>query len=107
MRLSSRLRHLALAMAAITAFLAVPATTALADADDDSDRTTEQIDQVFDVVVLRPLDAAALLCGGVLMVPATILGAIGGKEVVQDSWDLLILTSWENLVDRPIGQWGS
>jgi len=104
MRISSRLRHLALAMAAITAFLAVPATTALAD---DDDYSAHLFDQVFDVMVLRPLDAAALLGGGVLMVPATALGAIGGKEVVQDSWDLLILTSWENLVDRPLGQWGS
>jgi len=47
------------------------------------------------------------LSGVVLMVPATAFGLVGGTEPVEDAWDLLVLTSWESLVDRPLGHWGS
>ncbi|MCS5638379.1 MAG: hypothetical protein NZ990_17840 [Myxococcota bacterium] len=67
----------------------------------------EQHDKIFDLAVLRPLDAAAVFCGAALMIPASALGLVGGMEPVQDAWDLLVLTSWESLVDRPLGHWGS
>ena len=63
--------------------------------------------KAFDVIVLRPLEAGALACGVALMVPAAAMGLVGGTEPVSDSWDLLVLTSWESLVDRPLGHWGS
>jgi hypothetical protein len=61
----------------------------------------------FDILVLRPLDAAALVSGAGLMIPASVFGLMGGMEVVDDSWDILVLTSWESLVDRPLGDFGS
>jgi hypothetical protein len=29
---------------------------------------------------------------------------MGGMEVVEDSWDILVLSNWESLVDRPLGE---
>ena len=72
-----------------------------------SEEQRAEVNKAFDAVVLRPLDAGALLCGAVLMVPAATFGLMGGTEPVEDAWDLLVLTSWESLVDRPLGHWGS
>lgn len=78
-----------------------------AEAGSECQDCTEQHNKIFDLAVLRPLDAGALLCGAALMVPATALSLVGGMEPVEDAWDLLVLSSWESLVDRPLGHWGS
>jgi len=77
------------------------------EADSSCQSCAEQHDKIFDLAVLRPLDAIGLFCGAGLMIPAAALGLVGGMEPVQDAWDLLVLSSWESLVDRPLGHWGS
>lgn len=78
-----------------------------ADSDRISPPFTNEFMQAFDILVLRPLDAAALVCGAGMMIPASVFGLMGGMEVVDDSWDILVLASWESLVDRPLGDFGS
>ena len=78
-----------------------------ADSDRISPPFTNEFMQAFDVLILRPLDAAALVSGAGLMIPASAFGLIGGREAVDDSWDILILRNWESLVDRPLGDFGS
>ena len=78
-----------------------------ADGDRINAPFTNEFMQAFDILVLRPLDAAALVSGAGLMIPASVFGLMGGMEVVDDSWDILVLTSWESLVDRPLGDFGS
>ena len=118
MRVITRLHSLLLTGTLVFLVMGLAAPVALAedggkgDADAassnfDSSKFDEVVDKAFDVIVLRPLDAAALACGTVLMVPAGILGAIGGGEAVSDAWDLLVVSSWEALVDRPLGRWDS
>ncbi|MDE0884161.1 MAG: hypothetical protein OSB70_01370 [Myxococcota bacterium] len=113
MRVITRLHSLLLTGTLVFLVMGLAAPVALAedggkgDADAASSNFDEVVDKAFDVIVLRPLDAAALACGTVLMVPAGILGAIGGGEAVSDAWDLLVVSSWEALVDRPLGRWDS
>ncbi len=79
-----------------------------ADSDGTNVPYAKYANGAFDILVLRPLDAAALVSGAGLMIPASVFGLLGGgMEVVDDSWDILVLTSWESLVDRPLGDFGS
>ena len=75
-----------------------------ADSDRISPPYTNEFMQAFDILVLRPLDAVAVVAGAGLMIPASVFGLMGGMEVVEDSWDILVLTNWESLVDRPLGE---
>ena len=101
-----RIKRVLVALAVAATFVGVPMGAVHAGDAGDSGHE-EMANKAFDAVVLRPLDAGALLSGGVLMVPATAFGLVGGTEPVEDAWDLLVLTSWESLVDRPLGHWGS
>lgn len=102
----SEARRALIALVALVSILGVPIGSATAD-ETAADGRTEMVNKAFDAVVLRPLDAVGLFCGAGLMIPAAALGLVGGMEPVQDAWDLLVLSSWESLVDRPLGHWGS
>ncbi len=111
----TQLRKIVLAAGFVMAVAAAPVYSASADeaaAPDDSNQTSsaytaefsKAFDKAFDVLILRPLDAAAVVAGAGLMIPASVFGLMGGMEVVEDSWDILVLTNWESLVDRPLGE---
>ena len=93
----TQLRKIVLAAGFVMAVAAAPVYSASAD-------EAAAFDKAFDVLILRPLDAAAVVAGVGLMIPASVFGLMGGMEVVEDSWDILVLTNWESLVDRPLGE---
>ncbi|MDG2334992.1 MAG: hypothetical protein P8Q97_12260 [Myxococcota bacterium] len=103
----SRLTSTLAVVLAITGLVVAGPAVAAEESESDTSSAGEVVDKTFDALVLRPLDGAALVCGGVLMIPAALFGSVGGKESVADAWDLLVLTTWESLVDRPLGRWGS
>ena len=130
---SIRLRKLMVVLISSLALLVFPVNSVFAE-EGEAAQKFELVDQVFDAAILRPLDAVALVFGIALMAPAAAMGLLpvttyglaggvkgvvgeaygfpdgfvegseDGVEGVQDSWDLLIMTSWESLVERPLGE---
>lgn len=87
-----------------------PVWAASESSADDSDDTVEEsgsaysgFDKGFDAVVIRPLGAAALVTGAVFLVPAVLLSAPGGQEGIDDAYDVLVKTPWQEVADRPLG----
>ena len=86
---------------------------ALADAGsglEDPDPTAEGngrmetgFNKGFDVLIMRPLGAAALVTGAVFFVPAVLLSAPGGREGIDDAYDVLVKTPWSDVAERPLG----
>ena len=94
----------------ISALLLSPAAVFVDEVSEDSNGQVEfnrVFDSAFDVVILRPLDAFMLVTGGILFVPAVLFSAPGGSEGVDNSYDIFVKTPWQDLVDRPLGEWGA
>lgn len=89
---------LGLSLALILIFSAAPVLC------DDSAEGPSNLDRAFDAVVLRPLGALSVVAGAGMLVPAVLLGAPGGSEVIDDAYDVFLRTPWENLVDAPLGR---
>lgn len=106
-------------MAAVVAALALMISSfpALAASETDAEGQAPAVegatdfdrrfDQGFDIVVLRPLSAIVLVMGAALLVPAAILSAAGGSEGLDNAYDILVKTPWQDLADRPLGEWGA
>ena len=59
--------------------------------------------KAFDAVILRPLGLAAAVVGVALFVPAAILTAPGGRDSIEEAWDLFVLTPGKYVFERPLG----
>lgn len=95
-------------MAAITAMLiAGLLLSAQAQAQSEGDVSPTASDyaaQAFDVVVLRPLGLAAVIIGAGLFVPAAIVTAPGGRDAVQEAWEVFIQAPARFAFRRPLGE---
>jgi len=59
--------------------------------------------QVFDVVVLRPLGLCQAAVGAALFVPAAVVTAPGGKDAVEEAWEMFVVVPAKNVFQRPLG----
>ena len=60
--------------------------------------------QAFDAVVLRPIGLSAVIIGSALFVPAAIVTAPGGRDSIQEAWEVFILRPANFVFDRPLGE---
>ena len=60
--------------------------------------------KAFDVVILRPLGLAATVVGVALFPAAAVLAAPGGRDSVEEAWELFVLVPAKNVYSRPLGQ---
>ena len=58
----------------------------------------------FDVVVVRPLAAAALPIGVAFFVPAALLAAPGGRDSIEQALEFFVLTPARYVFTRPLGE---
>jgi hypothetical protein len=58
----------------------------------------------FDVIVVRPLAAAALPVGVAFFVPAALLSAPGGREPVGQALEFFVLGPARYVFTRPLGE---
>ncbi len=56
------------------------------------------------MVILRPLGLVAAAVGAVLFVPAAILTAPGGRDSIEEAWDLFVLVPGKFVFERPLGE---
>ena len=85
--------------ALIAALLLVAAAPARADVWDQIDRNTSV---AFDLVVLRPLNAAALVLGGVFFCASAPF--VWPSEGLSTAYDVFIYAPYEYTVVRPLGE---
>lgn len=58
----------------------------------------------FDVLVVRPLAAAALPVGVAFFVPAALLSAPGGKDSVGQAFEFFVRAPARYVFTRPLGE---
>jgi len=58
----------------------------------------------FDVAVMRPIAAVTLAVGSGLFVPAAVMTAPGGRETLEEAFELFILVPGKNLWEKPLGE---
>ena len=57
----------------------------------------------FDAVLLRPLGLVAAIVGAGFFVPAAVLTAPGGRDSIQEAWELFVLVPGKYVFERPLG----
>ena len=57
-----------------------------------------------DVLVFRPLAAAATVVGVALFVPAAIVTAPNGQDGVNEAWELFVIAPADHVAKRPLGE---
>ncbi len=60
--------------------------------------------QAFDAVVLRPIGLAAVIIGSALFVPAAIVTAPGGRDAVQEAWEVFVQAPGKFVFSRGLGE---
>jgi hypothetical protein len=63
-----------------------------------------ELDQLFDLVILRPVGLLTTLVGGVFFVPAALLASPSGVEGIQAAWEHFVLPSVERTFMTPLGE---
>jgi hypothetical protein len=58
----------------------------------------------FDAVVLRPLGLVATIVGVGLVGPAVVVSAPGGRDSIEEAWELFVLVPAKSVFKRPLGQ---
>ncbi len=58
----------------------------------------------WDVVMVRPWAALALVAGGILFVPAAALSAPNGRDTIIEAWERFVIGPGEHLWGRPLGE---
>ncbi len=97
-RRRSRRAGSALALAAALALAVAPRAAGAVSAG-------EVADVAFDVVVLRPLNATAVVLGAVFFVgSAPFVAPFEGREGVETAWDIFVYAPWEYAVLRDLGE---
>jgi hypothetical protein len=57
----------------------------------------------FDLIILRPLRAAALAVGIMAFGPAALLSAPGGRDSYRDAEEMFIIVPARSLFETPLG----
>jgi hypothetical protein len=57
----------------------------------------------FDAVLLRPIGFVATVIGTGLFLPAALVSAPGGRDSVQEAWELFVLVPGKYVFERPLG----
>ena len=57
----------------------------------------------FDLIILRPLQAAALAVGIMAFVPAALFSAPGGRDSYREAEQMFIITPANDFFERPLG----
>lgn len=73
------------------------ATRAMAD-------TQSIIDKTYDAALLRPLSAFGMVIGGVMFIPAVMLGAANGPDGMEETWNVFVEHPFEQTFDRALGE---
>jgi len=60
-------------------------------------------DQLFDLLIMRPIGLATTIVGGVFFVPTALLVAPTGAEGVQLAWERFVAPSAERTFNTPLG----
>jgi len=113
-RVKERTRRIAIAVTAAWFGLAVCGDSAQADGLDRTAKFAPRFGEAaFDVVALRPLNAAALLVGSALFVaslpavlPFAVYKVFKGSQIVEGvrpSWSTFVQPPLEQAVVRPLG----
>jgi hypothetical protein len=63
-----------------------------------------ELDQLFDLVILRPFGLLTTLVGGAFFVPAALLASPSGAEGIQAAWEHFVLPSVERTFMTPLGE---
>jgi len=58
---------------------------------------------IFDVIVLRPCQAVAVVIGAWLFVPAALISSPGGRPALSDAWDVFVAEPADTAFYRPLG----
>ena len=62
------------------------------------------LDQLFDLVILRPFGLATTIVGGVFFIPAALLASPSGAEGIQAAWEHFVAPSLERTFMTPLGE---
>jgi hypothetical protein len=57
----------------------------------------------FDAVLLRPIGFVATVVGASLFLPAALVSAPGGRDSIQEAWELFVLVPGKYVFQRPLG----
>jgi hypothetical protein len=62
------------------------------------------LDQLFDLVILRPFGLVTTIVGGVFFIPAALLASPSGAEGIQAAWEHFVAPSVERTFKTPLGE---
>jgi hypothetical protein len=62
------------------------------------------LDQLFDLFVLRPFNLGATIVGGAFFIPAALLASPSGAEGIQAAWEHFVAPSLERTFITPLGE---
>ncbi len=62
------------------------------------------LDQLFDLVILRPFGLVTTIVGGVFFLPAALLASPSGAEGIQAAWEHFVAPSVERTFKTPLGE---
>ena len=57
----------------------------------------------FDIIILRPLGAAALAVGIMALVPVALISAPGGRDSYREAEEMFVITPANAFFERPLG----
>jgi hypothetical protein len=63
-----------------------------------------EIDQILDLVILRPFGLVTTVVGGVLFIPAALMASLSGAEGIQAAWEHFVAPSVERTFNTPLGE---
>jgi len=61
-------------------------------------------EQLFDLIILRPVGLFTTLVGGALFVPAALMAAPSGAEGIRGAWDVFVAPSFQSTFQNPLGE---
>ena len=62
------------------------------------------LDQLFDLVILRPFGLVTTVVGGAFFLPAALLASPTGAEGIQAAWEHFVAPSVERTFKTPLGE---
>jgi len=98
-------------MLLVTIVLMAAAPVYAQDAEDSQEaqqvegagESTDWGGSIFDVIVLRPCQAVAVVIGAGLFVPAALISSPGGRPALSDAWDVFVAEPADTAFYRPLG----
>jgi hypothetical protein len=62
------------------------------------------LDQLLDLVILRPFGLVTTIVGGAFFIPAALLASPSGAEGIQAAWQHFVAPSVERTFNTPLGE---